>query len=101
MYTDDAKVLPPNAPIVDGRRSIEQFWKAVMGSGIAAVELKTSEIEHFGDTVVEIGNATLVGTSREVLDHGKYVVVWKQIAGQWKLHRDCWNSSEAIRKQAS
>ncbi len=27
------------------------------------------------------------------LDAGKFIVVWKQEAGQWKLHRDIFNSS--------
>jgi len=28
-----------------------------------------------------------------VLDKGKYIVIWKQEEGQWKLHRDIFNSS--------
>jgi hypothetical protein len=28
-----------------------------------------------------------------VLDEGKYIVIWKQVEGQWKLHRDILNSS--------
>jgi ketosteroid isomerase-like protein len=27
------------------------------------------------------------------LDKGKYIVIWKQEDGQWKLHRDIFNSS--------
>jgi hypothetical protein len=28
-----------------------------------------------------------------MIDEGKYVVVWKRVGGQWKLHRDIWTSS--------
>lgn len=28
LYTDNAKVLPPDAPIVTGRKAIEEFWRA-------------------------------------------------------------------------
>jgi hypothetical protein len=28
-----------------------------------------------------------------VLDQGKYIVIWKREKGQWKLHRDIFNSS--------
>jgi hypothetical protein len=35
----------------------------------------------------------LQGAGGQVLDMGKYVVIWKQEAGQGKLHRDIWNSS--------
>jgi len=24
---------------------------------------------------------------------GKYVVIWKRDGGQWKIHRDIWNTS--------
>ena len=27
------------------------------------------------------------------MDSGKFIVIWKQEGGQWKLHRDIWNSS--------
>jgi ketosteroid isomerase-like protein len=27
------------------------------------------------------------------MDRGKYIVVWKDEGGKWKLHRDIWNSS--------
>jgi ketosteroid isomerase-like protein len=30
----------------------------------------------------------------QVIDNGKYVVLWRREAGQWKLHRDIWNSSQ-------
>ena len=29
----------------------------------------------------------------QALDAGKFIVVWKREAGQWKLHRDIFNSS--------
>ena len=27
------------------------------------------------------------------MDQGKYVVIFKQVEGRWKLHRDIWNTS--------
>jgi uncharacterized protein (TIGR02246 family) len=93
MYTEAARLLPPNAPIVEGRDAIERFWVGVMASGIKAVDLKTSEVEAFGDTAVECGSATLYAPSGAVADRGKYLVVWKYVEGRWRLHRDCWNSN--------
>jgi ketosteroid isomerase-like protein len=29
----------------------------------------------------------------KVVDRGKYIVIWKREQGQWKLHRDIWNTS--------
>jgi len=98
MYTAGAKLFPPGGPIVDGRAGIEQFWQTVMGSGIKNVELKTAEVEVFGDTVVENGSATLFSNGGGVADWGKYLVVWKRVEGKWLLHRDCWNSNGPAKK---
>jgi uncharacterized protein (TIGR02246 family) len=99
MYTEKARLLPPNTNVIEGRKAIEHFWKGVMDAGIKAIELKTIEVESFGDTIVEQGTATLYGKDKAVVDRGKYFVMWKQVDGKWKLHRDCWNSSEPAPKK--
>ena len=92
LYTIDGQLLPPNSDIVVGRNLIEAFWKAVIDMGIKAVRLKTVEIAGQADRAIEFGEYTLIGKD-QVLDNGKYSVVWKPDEGQWKLHRDIWNSS--------
>jgi ketosteroid isomerase-like protein len=65
-----------------------------MDMGITkTVRLETIEAEEHGDTAIEIGKYTDSGGAGNVIDRGKYVVIWKQEGGQWKLHRDIWNSS--------
>jgi uncharacterized protein (TIGR02246 family) len=98
MYTETGRVFPPNSEIVEGRAAIEGFWKASIAGGIAGLELKSLDVEAFGDTIVETGTATVFGKGGTVIDKGKYVVVWKNVGGKWKLHRDCWNSSVAAPK---
>jgi ketosteroid isomerase-like protein len=99
MYTATAKLLPPNAPTVEGRAAIEVFWKGVIDSGITRVDLETTEVESFGDTALESGAATLYAKGDVLLDHGKYLVAWKRIEGGWKLHRDCWNSNDPAKNR--
>lgn len=94
LYTEKARLLPPNADVIEGRSAIEAFWKGVMDAGVKDIELKSVEVEAFGDTIVEQGTATLYGKDKAVLDRGKYIVVWKRVDKKWKLHRDCWNTSE-------
>ena len=55
--------------------------------------LATSISEGHGNTAIEEGKYTLRGESGNVLDRGKYIVIWKQQVGQWKLHRDIWTTS--------
>jgi ketosteroid isomerase-like protein len=64
-----------------------------MGMGIKTVKLETLELEVHGEAAVEVGTYTLGAEGGQTIDHGKYVVVWKNDAGSWRLHRDIWNSS--------
>ena len=93
VYTADAQVLPPNSAVVSGKQAIQTLWQEAMNMGVKAVKLETVEVQGFGDTAYEVGTFALQGAEGQELDAGKYVVIWKQEAGQWKLHRDIWNSS--------
>ena len=64
-----------------------------MDMGIKTAELESVELDGQGDTAIEVGRYRLGSESGQVLDEGKYVVIWKQVDGQWKLHRDIWNTS--------
>lgn len=93
FYSADGQVLPPNGDTVTGQEALVSFWQAVMDAGIKEAQLEIDEVERFGDTAYEVSRATLTGEDGQVLDRVKYIVVWKQEDGQWKLHRDIFNSS--------
>jgi ketosteroid isomerase-like protein len=90
-YTDDAQLLPPGSPPVNGRAAIGPFWeKAVAALGVKAATLTTRELEVHGDTAHEVGDGLLKTTKCDA--KVKYLVVWKREAdGIWKMHRDIWN----------
>jgi len=83
---------PATILLQEGRLS-RHFGKAPWTWGIKSARLETVEAEGHGDTAIEIGKYTLSWEAGNVMDRGKYVVIWKQEGGQWKLHRDIWNSS--------
>jgi uncharacterized protein (TIGR02246 family) len=93
LYTENGQVLPPNSPFVTGKPAIQGFWQAVMDMGIKEAKLETVETEGHGDTATEVSKFTLYGEGGQVLDKGKYIIIWKREHGQWKLHRDIFNSS--------
>ena len=93
FYTEEGQVLPPNSDFVMGQEAIQGFWQAVMDMGIRRAELETVELEDHGETAVEVSKLTLYAEGDVVADKGKYMVVWKQKEGVWKLHRDIFNSS--------
>jgi ketosteroid isomerase-like protein len=91
IYTIDARILPPGADLVEGRKKIIDFWKAaVTGLNVQDAKLASVNAHLAGDSVIEVGRAQLFlpeGQSAEV----KYVVEWKREDGAWKWHTDIWN----------
>lgn len=96
LYTADGAVFPPNGPRVTGRAAIAEFWGATLDAGIAGAVLTTEEVSYGGgDTATETGSAVLTAKDGSVADEVKYVVLWKQEEGAWRLHRDIFNSNRA------
>ena len=93
LYTEDGQVLPPNGDFVTGRQAIQGFWQVLFDMGIKEAKMEIVEVEKHGDTVVEVSKFKLLADGGQVLDKGKYIVIWKQDGGRWKLHRDIFNSS--------
>jgi ketosteroid isomerase-like protein len=97
IYTSDARILPPGAPMVSGREGIKKFWSDLVRSANAKSAVLTSEdVMAAGDGVIEIGRATLVveppGQSAAQIEV-KYVVYWRKEDDRWKWHVDIWNSN--------
>ena len=92
LYTADAAVMPADQATVAGTEAIQEFWQAAMSLGITGVELVTGEIEVHGRLAIETGGFKLYNSDGHRVSAGKYLVVWVSEKGEWKLHRDIWNS---------
>ena len=93
LYTEHAQFLLPNSDFVVGRQAIQEAFQAFIDGGYKAIKVEATEVEGFGNTAYEVGKYIVKGEDSQVLDQGKFVVIWKLEAGQWKLHRDIINSS--------
>jgi uncharacterized protein (TIGR02246 family) len=93
MYTTDAIAFPPNSDVAKGRVAIQMIWGSAIAGGIKGVTLTTTEVEAHGDSAHEVGNYEMKVDGGKVVDRGKYIVIWKREQGQWRLHRDIWNTS--------
>ncbi|WP_083851080.1 YybH family protein [Halogranum rubrum] len=93
LYTQDGQLLPPGSEVVSGRADIAAFWQGAFDMGLANAELETVEVEDHGVTTIEVGRFTLGDADGQTVDHGTFIVIWKQVDGEWKLHRDIWNSN--------
>jgi len=92
QYTDDAQLLPPNADLVTGKQEIQNVMQGFIDSGVTGLNLESTEIEGIGNKAYEVGKYTL-SVNEQVVDNGKYIVIWKKDGEQWKLHRDIFNSN--------
>jgi len=93
LYTNDGMLLPAGSDFVQGKEAIRDFWQGAMNMGIKEAKLDILEVDLQGNWAIERGRYQLSGTDGVVMDQGKYIVIWKQEQGQWKLHRDIWNTN--------
>lgn len=91
LYAMNARVLPPNSPMIQGRANIQSFWQGAITGGMKMNSLDIVDLDVQGNTAIEVGRytATMPGG---VADTGKYVVVWKRQGRAWKLAVDTFNS---------
>ena len=94
VYTVDARILPPFAPMISGREAIKKFWiDTVQAHNAKSAVLESVDVIPTGDSVVEIRQAVITneraGSPRQT--EVKYVVYWRQEDGRWKWHIDIWN----------
>jgi uncharacterized protein (TIGR02246 family) len=97
LYTDDALLMPAGSGNIAGAAGILKFWQGALASGVGGVVLKTVEVYGHGATATEVGEYSMSDKSGKELDHGKYIVVWRRLAGHWKLHRDMFSTSVAAK----
>jgi ketosteroid isomerase-like protein len=95
FYTDNARVLPPNMPAVEGQAAIAQLYTA-MGHP-KTFKFGPLTIQGRGGTAYVEGTyeGTFVpfGGGDPIADKGKFLAtLQKQADGSWKLSQDMWNS---------
>ena len=91
-YTTDAKAMVANMPAIEGREDIKHFISEAMGMGIREFDLNTLQIWGDSSILTEEGAYTFSDSAGKQLDKGKYIVLWKMEAGNWKMFRDIWTS---------
>ena len=84
--------MPPNAEIARGREAIQAVWQELFDAGLTAFAVDSLEVESAGEWAYEMGRYRLYAGD-DLADEGKYVLVWKQEGGQWRIHRDIVNTS--------
>ena len=100
IYTADAVVLMPNAPLARGHSGINQLNAGMLAAlTVTAAEFKTTDLIVTGDYAIETGTYEMTmrpKTGAPIADVGKFVSIWqKQSDGSWKIVKDISNSDKA------
>ena len=93
LYTSDASMFPPNMPKAENHQQIMAVAGEFARMGLKAFSIESTDVYGNPDLVVEEGKWSVGDGSGKTLDDGKYIVLWKQENGDWKLYRDIWNSN--------
>jgi uncharacterized protein (TIGR02246 family) len=86
-YTEDARILVARAEPIVGKAAIQAVF-ALIRKRIHRIDIITQNITTQGEVAIEDGLYFHRAADGATLDHGKYLVTWKQIDGQWLIHRD-------------
>lgn len=89
VHAEDGRILVAGAPVISGRAAIAEFWGGLLAA--------TNDTVIFGPTTIDVDPAEAMafevgtysfktgGEGGETDNSGKYLVVWKKIAGEWKV----------------
>jgi ketosteroid isomerase-like protein len=92
-FTPDARVLGPNAEAVVGQASIAELNAQYVGYGIKEFTEVTTNF--YGDENYLIDEGTyFMRYGEDVVEEGKYLNVWKQVDGEWRVCANMWNTNQ-------
>jgi len=99
VWADDAVMLPPNFPMLDGKLAIREYVERasqIPGFTISWEPLRV-QVSESGDMayMIERNVIELDGSDgNKIVTHGKVVTIWrKNDDGKWKNVVDVWNSA--------
>ena len=105
LYLADARLMPPNAPTIEGREAVRKFWGGLVDALTSSSSaLVSDEVEGTGDLAYARGHYTLDGTPKAkggapMHDEGKFLeVLRRQPDGSWRYAVDMYSSDLPLPK---
>ncbi|MBM0107226.1 nuclear transport factor 2 family protein [Steroidobacter sp. S1-65] len=95
LFDDDAQILPERGPAVAGREGIEAFLKDQM-TPVVSFNTESDMSLVRNDIAIEQGHYKVRDVRRgSDVEEGKYMHVWRNRNGDWKLYRVMYNTDVA------
>lgn len=99
FYAEDGQIMPTGSPAAQGREAITAVWQSLMSLPDFSINFEPTRVvvAESADVAWEIGfyDLSFTGANGPVSDHGKYVVTWTKVDGQWLVGADIFNSDGA------
>jgi ketosteroid isomerase-like protein len=96
LYTENAVLMPPSEPSVQGTAAIEAWFTEAL-SRLGAIRLNPTGTHTAGSLAVQLGTFRIQPSSSALADGaaaeraGKYLLVLTRSGGEWKIYWDIWN----------
>lgn len=99
MYGEDGIEMPPNQPMVKGRTAIEAYYQKMFTGPMKMTSFTLDHIDTrtSGDLAYDLGTyrvSLAPSDGAAINETGKYVVIAKQTAGDWKIAYVIYNSDQ-------
>ena len=96
MFAPDAKSFPPGAAAVTGLQAMHDFTVEYIKAGLTDFREESTDFYGNADFVVDAGTYVVTYGPEHVTERGKYLNVWKQVNGSWKIQSNIWNSDAPV-----
>jgi uncharacterized protein (TIGR02246 family) len=90
LYADDARLLPPEGPALEGRREIESYWRDDISDGGTTTTL-TREAAFILDEALHVqGTYVVAAADGAELAAGEYAQLWTRSGADWRVQHEMW-----------
>ena len=89
LYGDNSVFMPANAPLLRGREPLKSFYADLAGKW-TELRMEPDDVAGHGPLAYQTGTYTLTGA--EAHDRGKYLIVLRNLAGNWRMEYTAWSS---------
>jgi uncharacterized protein (TIGR02246 family) len=97
LYTDEAKLLPPNGAPVSGRAAILAYFEKNLRPVMpASIKFTSYEIYGGGSAATSVSRMEMFDAKGRVVERGKQTIVLLKQDGRWKIHRDMWSDDTPV-----
>lgn len=93
IFAKGARIFAPNAEIIQGEAAIAAINREYVNFGIHEFLIETTSLYGSGNYLINEGTYSMTYGKDSTTEKGKYIFVWKQEDGDWKLEADIWNNS--------